>query len=67
MMNQYGFSYRTAGENIERTEDRKFGDERMDEFQGHRANILGSGYTKLGVGWRRRFRRTAYWVQMFAG
>lgn len=68
MMNQYGFSYRTAGENI--AKGQKTASSVMSAWmnsQGHRANILGSGYTKLGVGYAVDSGGTAYWVQMFAG
>ena len=68
MMNEYGFSYRTAGENI--AKGQKTAASVMQAWMnspGHRANILGEGYTKLGVGYAVDSKGTPYWVQMFAG
>jgi uncharacterized YkwD family protein len=51
MMTKFGISYRTAGENIAK------GSTGVDSLQtafmnssGHRANILGSSYTQIGIG-----------------
>lgn len=68
MMKQYGFSYRTAGENI--AKGQKSSQTVMNAWMnssGHRANILGSSYTKLGVGYAVDAGGNTYWVQMFAG
>lgn len=68
MMNEYGFSYRTAGENI--AKGQKTAASVMQAWMnspGHRANVLGGGYTKLGVGYAVDSKGTPYWVQMFAG
>ena len=34
---------------------------------GHRANILKSNYTQLGVGYALDSNGNTYWVQMFIG
>lgn len=63
MMKQFGISYRTAGENI--AKGQQSAQQVMNDWMnssGHRANILNSGYSKLGVG----FYNNA-WVQMFTG
>ena len=68
MMNQYGVSYRTAGENI--AKGQKTAQSVMTGWMnspGHRANILKSGYTRLGVGYALDAGGTPYWVQIFAG
>ena len=68
MLKKAGYSYRTAGENI------AMGQETAESVMngwmnssGHRANILGSGYTKIGVGYAVNAKGTPYWVQIFAG
>lgn len=63
MIRSFGLSYRTAGENIaygQRTPAAV-----MDAWMnssGHRANILNSSYTHIGVGY---CERGNYWTQMF--
>ena len=67
MMKSFGISYRTAGENI--AKGQKTPAAVMSAWMnsdGHRKNILGSGYTKLGVGYVNA-GGTTYWVQMFVG
>jgi len=63
MMKQFGISYRSAGENI--AQGQTTAQQVMNDWMnsaGHRANILNSSYTKLGVG----FYNNA-WVQEFTG
>ena len=61
-----GISYRTAGENI------AYGQRSPEEVvnawmnsEGHRANILNAGYTKIGVGYYQNSRGVNYWSQEF--
>lgn len=65
MMKQFGISYRSAGENI------AMGQSSPEEVvkawmnsEGHRANILNSSYTHIGVG---HVANGNYWTQMFIG
>ncbi len=65
MMKQFGISYRTAGENIargQRTPAQVV--EGWMNSEGHRANILNSSYTHIGVGY---VAEGNYWTQMFVG
>ncbi len=68
MLKKEGYSYRTAGENI--AMGQKTAETVMNGWMnssGHRANILDSGYTKIGVGYAVNAKGTPYWVQIFAG
>lgn len=62
-----GVSYRQSGENIawgQRTPE-----EVMNGWMnssGHRANILNSSYSRIGVGYVQNASGTGYWVQLFA-
>ena len=65
MMQSFGISYRTAGENI------AYGQQTPQAVvnawmnsSGHRANILNSSYTQIGVGFH---AAGYYWTQMFIG
>lgn len=65
MMRDFGLSYRSAGENIaygQRTPQAVV-DAWMNS-SGHRANILNSSYTQIGVGYDPNGH---YWTQMFIG
>lgn len=65
MMQNFGIQYRTAGENIaygQTTPDQVMRD--WMNSSGHRANILSSSYTQLGVGY---VSDGHYWTQMFIG
>ncbi|MBD5151001.1 MAG: SafA/ExsA family spore coat assembly protein [Oscillibacter sp.] len=65
MMQSFGLSYRTAGENIaygQRTPATVV-DAWMNS-SGHRANILNASYTQIGVGY---CASGNYWTQMFIG
>ena len=65
MIKNFGISYRSAGENIARGQatPQAVVNAWMNS-SGHRANILNSSYTKIGVGYVENGR---YWTQMFIG
>ena len=65
MIKNFGISYRTAGENIAKgyTSPQAVVDGWMNS-SGHRANILNSSFTHIGVGYVAEGR---YWTQMFIG
>ena len=65
MMKSFGISYRSAGENIARgyTTPASVVEGWMNS-QGHRANILNSSFTEIGVGY---VANGNYWTQMFIG
>ena len=65
MMKQFGISYRTAGENIAMGQQspQAVVDAWMNS-EGHRANILNSSYTQIGMGY---VADGNYWSQMFIG
>ena len=65
MIKNFGITYRSAGENIARgqTTPHKVVDAWMNS-SGHRANILNSSYTHIGVGYASNGH---YWTQMFIG
>jgi len=65
MMQSFGISYRTAGENIAYGQQtpQAVVDAWMNS-SGHRANILNSSYTQIGVGF---YASGYYWTQMFIG
>lgn len=68
MMKAYGVAYRTAGENI--AMGQKTPESVMKGWMnssGHRANILSTAYTAMGVGVARDASGKIYWVQMFKG
>lgn len=65
MMEQFGITYRSAGENI------AMGQRSPEEVvkawmnsEGHRKNILNSSFTHIGVGY---VGEGNYWTQMFIG
>lgn len=63
MMRNFGISYRSAGENI--AMGQKTSTQVMRDWMnssGHRANILSSNFTELGVG-----KYGTYWTQQFIG
>lgn len=65
MMKSFGISYRTAGENIAKGQatPQAVVNAWMNSA-GHRANILNSSFTEIGVGYVASGR---YWTQMFVG
>lgn len=68
MMKSYGISYRTAGENIaagQATPAQVV--QAWMNSPGHRANILNSQYTHIGVGYAQGGSYGHYWTQMFIG
>lgn len=68
LMKKYGVSYRTAGENIAmgQTTPAQVMNGWMNSA-GHRANILNSSYTKIGVGVAQNAAGQYYWTQHFIG
>jgi len=66
MMKQFGISYTAAGENI--AKGQRTPAEVMNGWMnssGHRANILNSNFTEIGVGYVTDENGTGYWVQHF--
>ena len=65
MMESFGITYRTAGENIAvgYPTSQKVMDAWMNS-PGHRSNILSSGFGTLGVGYAYK-NGAIYWTQMF--
>ena len=65
MMQDFGLSYRSAGENIARgyTSPQAVVNAWMNS-SGHRANILNVSFTQIGVGY---VADGNYWTQMFIG
>jgi len=62
-MTKFGYKYSYAGENI--AQGQKTPKEVMDAWMnsaGHRANILNSNYTEIGIGY---VSDNSYWVQQF--
>ena len=65
MMKDFGITYRSAGENIARGQ--KSPQAVVNAWMnssGHRANILNSSFTQIGVGY---VADGNYWTQMFIG
>ena len=65
MIRSFGLSYRSAGENIaygQRTPQAVVN--AWMNSSGHRANMLSSSYTQIGVGY---VANGHYWTQMFIG
>lgn len=66
MLQKFGVSYKSAGENI--AAGQKSAQEVMNSWMnssGHRANILDSKYTQLGVGYTTGGSYGTCWVQLF--
>lgn len=65
MIKNFGISYKTAGENIAKGQStpQAVVNAWMNS-SGHRANILNSSYTRIGVGY---VASGKYWTQMFIG
>lgn len=63
MIKNFGISYKSAGENIAKGQStpQAVVNAWMNS-SGHRANILNSSYTKIGVGY---VKSGNYWTQMF--
>jgi len=65
MMKQFGISYKAAGENIAKGQATP--EEVVEAWmnsEGHRANILSSKFTHIGVGY---VAKGNYWTQQFIG
>ncbi len=63
MMKSFGISYRSAGENIARGYNTPLAVVTgWMNSKGHRANILNSSFTRIGVGY---VTSGKYWTQMF--
>ncbi len=65
-LTEAGVSYRGSGENI------AWGQKTPEEVvsgwmnsQGHRANIMSSSFTKIGVGYYQNAQGVNYWTQLF--
>lgn len=68
MLQHFGVTYKAAGENI--AAGQKTAEEVMQSWlnsSGHRANILSSKYTELGVGYYKGGTYGVYWTQTFVG
>ena len=68
MLQKYGVSYRSAGENI--AAGQTTAEAVMQDWMnssGHRANILNSSYTEIGVGYFAGGNYRTEWVQLFIG
>ncbi|WP_371017478.1 SafA/ExsA family spore coat assembly protein [Pseudalkalibacillus sp. JSM 102089] len=66
MLENFGVSYRSAGENI--AAGQATPEEVVQAWmnsEGHRKNILSSGYTQIGVGYVPGGSYGHYWTQMF--
>ncbi|MFA5577443.1 MAG: CAP domain-containing protein [Tissierellaceae bacterium] len=66
MMKSFGIKYGTAGENIAKGQLSAQSVVRAwMNSSGHRANIMNSSFTKIGVGYYQTSNGTNYWTQMF--
>lgn len=66
MLHTFGVSYKSAGENI--AAGQQTAEQVMNDWMhssGHRANILNSDYTELGVGYVKGGSYGTEWVQLF--
>ena len=62
------YSYRMLGENIAAGyRSPELVTEGWMNSEGHRANIMNSGFSKIGVGYFVDENGYPYWVQLFAG
>jgi uncharacterized protein YkwD len=66
-MQAAGISYRTAGENLAINTSVPAAETAFMNSSGHRANILNSGYTDVGIGVVRNSSGQVYVVQEFIG
>lgn len=67
MMNKYGVSYRTAGENIAGNSSVQGAHTSLMNSDGHRKNILNSAFTEAGIGIVDGGPYGKMFVQMFKG
>lgn len=66
-MNQAGISYRTAGENLAQNVSVTAAEKAFMNSSGHRANILNSSFTEVGIGVVHSPDGSVYVVQEFIG
>ena len=66
-MQAAGIGYRTAGENLAINSSVAAAETAFMNSSGHRANILSSGYTDVGIGVAQNSRGQLYVVQEFIG
>jgi len=66
-MKQAGISYGYAGENLAVNTNVNTAEQAFMNSSGHRANILSSNYTEVGIGVRYDAKGSAYVVQEFIG
>lgn len=66
-MQQYGISYRYAGENLAINSSVAAAERAFMNSPGHRANILNPNYTQIGLGVRYNQSGSVYVVQEFIG
>lgn len=67
MMKQFGVTYRTAGENIAGNSSVTGAHTALMNSAGHRANILNSGFTHVGIGIQSGGQYGMMFTQMFVG
>lgn len=67
MMKKFGISYRTAGENLAGYNSVEGAHNGLMNSDGHRANILNSSFTHIGIGVQKSPRYGYVFVQMFVG
>ncbi len=66
MLNTFGISYKTAGENI--AKGQKTAESVMNAWmnsEGHRKNIMNPSFKEIGVGYVTDSSGTTYWTQQF--
>ena len=66
-MSRAGISYRTAGENLAINVSVPAAEQAFMNSSGHRANILNSSYTEVGIGVVHSPSGSVYVVQEFIG
>ena len=67
MLKSYGVSYKTAGENIAGNSSNQKAVDAWMNSEGHKANILNSGYNYTGIGVVQSNKYGKIYVQMFIG
>ncbi len=67
MMKAFGISFRTAGENIAINQSVDSAHTSLMNSEGHRANILNTAYTQIGIGIAKDSRGNLYITQEFIG
>ena len=67
MLNEFGISYRTAGENLAGSRTVETAHNNLMNSDGHRRNILNENFTHIGVGVVEGGPYGKYFTQMFIG